>query len=40
LAKAPNRALGTAHLKVHCPNDQCKYFAEDYNPAEWNALMK
>ena len=40
LAKAPNRALGIANLKVHCPNNQCRYFAEDYDPAQWNALMK
>jgi hypothetical protein len=40
LALATDRVLGIGNLRVHCPNDQCRYFAEGYDPGQWNALMK
>jgi hypothetical protein len=40
LALAKDRPLATAKLTVHCPDKECKYYAGDYNTAQWNALMK
>jgi hypothetical protein len=40
LALAKDRLLAIANLKVHCPNQECKYYAGDYNPGQWNELMK
>jgi hypothetical protein len=40
LAVAKDRILGIGNLTVHCPNQECKYYAGDYSPAQWNELMK
>lgn len=32
--------LGIANLTVHCPNQDCKYYAGDYATGQWNALMR
>jgi hypothetical protein len=40
LAVAKDRPLAIGNLTVHCPDKACKYYAEDYAPARWNALMK
>jgi hypothetical protein len=38
LAEADNSAM--AKLTVHCPNKECKYYAENYDTARWNNLMR
>jgi hypothetical protein len=37
---AEGRLLASFNLRVHCPNQECKFYAGNYNPAEWNELMK
>ena len=40
LALAKDRPLAMATLKVHCPEKDCKYYAENYDTAQWNQLMQ
>jgi len=40
LAVAEDRPLAMGKLRVHCPNKECKFYAENYNTAQWNELMK
>jgi hypothetical protein len=37
---AKDRLLGTGKLTVHCPNKECKFFVENYDPAKWNQLIR
>ena len=32
--------LAVSNLTIHCPDKNCKYYAEDYSPARWNNLMR
>jgi hypothetical protein len=38
LRSAGNSAVGK--LTVHCPNQDCKYYASDYGVDQWNNLMR
>jgi hypothetical protein len=40
LALRSSGPLAIAKLTVHCPNQDCKYYAENYNTARWNDLMR
>jgi hypothetical protein len=40
LALSRNPLLAIGKMTVHCPNKECKFYAEDYNPAKWNELMR
>jgi hypothetical protein len=37
---AKDRLLAAGKLTVHCPNQECKFYVENYDPAKWNELMK
>jgi hypothetical protein len=40
LALAKNSLLGIGKITIHCPDKGCKYYADDYTTAQWNALMR
>ena len=40
LAVAKDRPLAIGNLTVHCPDKECKFYAQDYNTAKWNELMR
>jgi hypothetical protein len=38
MGSAGNLAMGK--VTVHCSNQDCKYYAGDYSPIQWNDLMR
>jgi len=40
LAVAKDRPLATGKLTVHCPEKECKFYAENYDTTKWNELMR